>query len=269
MRSCLNAFHTEMTAQDKKSAAAEAGEEKHIDFGFHEVGESEKEEKVREVFDSVAPKYDLMNDLLSFGMHRAWKHRCIHETAIERGMKLLDIASGTGDLAIAFAKQTGAENVTATDINHEMLSFCRRRMAAEGLGCSVTQADAEHLPFRDETFDRVTVSFGIRNMTHKDRALREMFRVLRPGGRLLVLEFSKCGRLLKPFYDFYSFHFMPWLGGKIAADADSYRYLAESIRMHPDQPTFAGMMREAGFSDVKWHNLTFGICVLHIGTKEA
>ena len=215
----------------------------------------------------MATKYDLMNDVLSFGMHRGWKHRCIREAEVTRGMKLLDIASGTCDLAIAFAHRTNAENITATDINYEMLSYGRQRLEQLGLNCQVIQADAEHLPFEDNAFDRVTVSFGIRNMTHKDRALAEMLRVLKPGGKLLVLEFSKCAPLLKPFYDFYSFHFMPWLGGKIAGDADSYRYLAESIRMHPDQPTFANLMRSVGFSRVKWHNLTFGVCALHIGIK--
>ena len=205
--------------------------------------------------------------LKSFGMHRGWKHRCIREAEVTRGMKLLDIASGTCDLAIAFAHRTNAENITATDINYEMLSYGRQRLEQLGLNCQVIQADAEHLPFEDNAFDRVTVSFGIRNMTHKDRALAEMLRVLKPGGKLLVLEFSKCAPLLKPFYDFYSFHFMPWLGGKIAGDADSYRYLAESIRMHPDQPTFANLMRSVGFSRVKWHNLTFGVCALHIGIK--
>lgn len=253
-----------MTDKSKKNVS-EA--EKQIDFGFTKVDEAKKEEKVREVFDSVAPKYDLMNDVLSFGMHRGWKHRCIREAEVTRGMKLLDIASGTCDLAIAFAHRTNAENITATDINYEMLSYGRQRLEQLGLNCQVIQADAEHLPFKDNAFDRVTVSFGIRNMTHKDRALAEMLRVLKPGGKLLVLEFSKCAPLLKPFYDFYSFHFMPWLGGKIAGDADSYRYLAESIRMHPDQPTFANLMRSVGFSRVKWHNLTFGVCALHIGIK--
>lgn len=243
--------------------------EDQIDFGYSTVRENEKEEKVREVFDSVAPKYDLMNDLLSFGMHRLWKRRCIAEAQVRQGTKVLDIASGTCDLAIAFTKLAGPGCVTATDINHEMLSFGRRRIEAAGLDCSVVQADAEKLPFEDASFDVVTVSFGIRNMTHKDRALREMLRVLRPGGRLLVLEFSRCTPLLKPFYDFYSFTFMPWLGGKIAADADSYRYLAESIRMHPDQPAFAKLMTDAGFCGVKWHNLTFGVCALHVGTKAA
>ena len=196
-----------MTDKSKKNVS-EA--EKQIDFGFTKVDEAKKEEKVREVFDSVAPKYDLMNDVLSFGMHRGWKHRCIREAEVTRGMKLLDIASGTCDLAIAFAHRTNAENITATDINYEMLSYGRQRLEQLGL---------------------------------------------------------KCAPLLKPFYDFYSFHFMPWLGGKIAGDADSYRYLAESIRMHPDQPTFANLMRSVGFSRVKWHNLTFGVCALHIGIK--
>ena len=182
-------------------------------------------------------------------------------------MKVLDIASGTGDLALAFAERAGKGCVTASDINHEMLAIGAKRLAAADAGAFIVEADAESLPFENNSFDVVTVSFGIRNMTHKDRALREMLRVLRPGGRLLVLEFSRCQRWLKPFYDFYSFVFMPWAGSKIAGDGPSYRYLAESIRMHPDQKTFAGMMSEAGFTDVKWHNLTFGICALHIGTK--
>ena len=254
-----------MTKSNERKSAAD----REIDFGYSHVRESEKEERVREVFDSVARKYDLMNDLLSFGMHRLWKRRCIAEANVRQGTRVLDIASGTCDLAIAFAKLAGARSVTATDINREMLAYGRSRLVERGLDCDVVQADAERLPFEDDAFDVVTVSFGIRNMTHKDRALSEMLRVLRPGGRLLVLEFSKCVGFVKPFYDFYSFHFMPWLGGLIASDASSYRYLAESIRMHPDQPTFAGLMRDAGFDDVRWHNLTFGVCALHIGTKPA
>lgn len=252
-----------MNGNERKNA-----EDREIDFGYRHVKESEKEEKVREVFDSVARRYDLMNDLLSFGMHRLWKRRCIAEAAVHPGMKVLDIASGTCDLAIAFARRAGAENVTATDINSEMLTYGRSRLMERGLNCSVVQADAEQLPFATDSFDVVTVSFGIRNMTHKDRALREMLRVLRPGGHLVVLEFSHCAAFVKPFYDFYSFRFMPWLGGLIAADADSYRYLAESIRMHPDQETFANLMKECGFANVQWHNLTFGVCALHIGTKS-
>lgn len=237
------------------------------DFGYKMVDEDRKADEVRHVFDSVAPKYDLMNDVLSFGTHRLWKRRCIVEANVRSGMKLLDIASGTGDLAIAFAKRAGAGNVIATDINREMLSIGSKRLRNAGVPCECVVADAESLPFADESFDVVTVSFGIRNMTHKDRALSEMFRVLRPGGRLLVLEFSRCQAWLKPFYDFYSFRFMPWLGARIAGDADSYRYLAESIRMHPAQEPFAKMMEASGFVDVTWHNLTFGICALHVGVK--
>lgn len=254
-----------MEEKERKNAPSESHQ---IDFGFSRIEEDEKEARVRHVFDSVAKKYDLMNDLLSFGMHRLWKRRCIASAEVASGMKVLDIASGTCDLAMAFARLAGDENVTATDINHEMLACGRDRMRAHGIRSNAVLADAEHLPFEANAFDVVTVSFGIRNMTHKDRALREMLRVLRPGGRLLVLEFSRCSAFLKPFYDFYSFHFMPWLGGKIVSDAASYRYLAESIRMHPDQPAFAKLMTDAGFADVKWHNLTFGICALHIGKKN-
>ena len=214
------------------------------DFGFAEVKETDKEEKVREVFDSVAPKYDLMNDVLSFGMHRLWKHHTIAKAGVQKGWKVLDIASGTGDLALKFAQNAGPEGeVWATDINHEQL------------------------PFPDNTFDVVTVSFGLRNMTHKDRALREMCRVTKPGGRAMVLEFSHCDRWLAPFYDFYSFKFMPWLGSKIAGDPDSYEYLVESIRRFPAQAEVAELMKTAGFSTVTWENLTFGICALHIGRK--
>lgn len=240
---------------------------KEIDFGFDKVEEDRKVEKVKAVFDSVASKYDLLNDLLSLGLHRVWKARCIRATETKQGQKVLDIASGTCDLAIALAKRAGAGNVIATDINHEMLSVGAARMKAAGVPCPAVEADAEALPFDDGSFDVVTVSFGIRNMTHKDRALKEMFRVLKPGGRLLVLEFSRCDDWFKPVYDFYSFKFMPWLGGVVAGDAASYKYLAESIRKHPDQPTFAGMMKDAGFDNVSWKNQTFGICALHIGFK--
>lgn len=253
---------------DEKQTGGRPKEPHQIDFGYKMIDEDSKVNKVRHVFDSVAPKYDLMNDVLSFGTHRLWKARCIREARLSSGMKVLDIASGTADLAIEMAKRVGPGNVTATDINHEMLAIGAKRLHAAGYPSAVVEADAEELPFADDSFDRVTVSFGIRNMTHKDRALKEMFRVLKPGGRLLVLEFSKCAGWLKPFYDFYSFRFMPWLGAKIAGDAPSYRYLAESIRMHPAQEPFARMMTEAGFSGVRWHNLTFGICALHIGEKS-
>lgn len=254
-------------SSDSPAEKQQSGEHHQIDFGYEMIDEEKKADKVHDVFDSVAPKYDLMNDLLSFGMHRLWKHRCIQEASVVKGMKVLDIASGTGDLALAFAQRAGKGNVTASDINHEMLAIGAKRLASADAGALVVEADAENLPFEEGTYDVVTVSFGIRNMTHKERALREMLRVLKPGGRLLVLEFSKCHRWLKPVYDFYSFVFMPWIGSKIAGDGPSYRYLAESIRMHPDQKTFAGMMTDAGFVDVKWHNLTFGICALHVGTK--
>ena len=240
-----------------------------IDFGFSTVEESKKANHVREVFDSVASKYDVLNDLLSFGLHRLWKRHCIRNTKLKPGMRVLDIASGTCDLAISMAKIVGAGNVVATDINHEMLSVGERRLQACGLPCPVVEADAEALPFPDNSFDVVTVSFGIRNMTHKDRALSEMLRVLRPDGRLLVLEFSQCDRWMKPFYDFYSFKFMPWMGGLVAGDAPSYRYLAESIRMHPNQKAFAQLMTNAGFEQVRWDNLTGGICALHMGTKSS
>lgn len=255
--------------RNDQPSAGDKTSEKKIDFGYSLVDEDKKEEKVREVFDSVAPKYDLMNDLLSFGMHRLWKRRCIQTASVRAGTKVLDIASGTADLALEFARRAGKGCVVASDINHEMLSLGKKRLDAADAGASCVEADAEQLPFEDDTFDVVTVSFGIRNMTHKDLALREMLRVLRPGGRLLVLEFSKCQWWLKPFYDFYSFVFMPWAGAKIAGDSDSYRYLAESIRMHPAQKPFAEMMKTAGFESVTWHNLTFGICALHVGMKAA
>ncbi|MDY3114939.1 MAG: bifunctional demethylmenaquinone methyltransferase/2-methoxy-6-polyprenyl-1,4-benzoquinol methylase UbiE [Sutterella sp.] len=243
--------------------------DKKIDFGYSMVDEDKKANQVREVFDSVASKYDLLNDILSLGLHRLWKRQCIHAAQVTAGKKVLDIASGTCDLAMKFARLAGDNNVVASDINHEMLAIGKKRIEHEGLKCYTVEADAEHLPFQEETFDVITVSFGIRNMTHKDQALREMFRVLKPEGRLVVLEFSKCEPWLRPIYDFYSFKFMPWVGGIIANDAPSYRYLAESIRMHPDQQTFAQLMRDAGFHKVTWKNLTFGICAMHIGVKDS
>lgn len=257
-----------MQQQNKEGASSDKETHK-IDFGYQMVDEDKKVDQVREVFDSVAPKYDLLNDVLSFGMHRVWKKRCIKATEASQGQKVLDIASGTCDLAIALARRAGAGNVTATDINHEMLAVGARRLKGAGLPCPVVEADAENLPFADNSFDVITVSFGIRNMTHKDRALCEMFRTLKPGGRLLVLEFSQCAKWFKPLYDFYSFCFMPLCGGMLAGDSASYKYLAESIRMHPNQPKFAGMMKDAGFEKVTWKNFTFGICALHIGFKPA
>ena len=241
--------------------------EKKTDFGYETIDEDNKVEHVREVFNGVAAKYDLLNDIFSLGMHRLWKRVVVSEATVSSGMKVLDIASGTCDLAIKFARQAGDGNVVASDINHEMLAIGKTRMEREGYHCHAVEADAENLPFPENTFDVITVSFGIRNMTHKDRALKEMFRVLKPEGKLIVLEFSKCRPWVRPFFDFYSFRFMPWVAGLVAGEAYSYRYLAESIRMHPDQEAFAGLMTGAGFAKVHWKNLTFGICAMHVGVK--
>ncbi len=237
-------------------------------FGFKEVPEPEKAKHVAGVFDSVAPKYDLMNDVMSVGLHRLWKAFTVRQANVRPGMKVLDIAGGTGDLALAFARKAGPTGeVWLTDINGAMLAEGRNRMLDAGLMLPVAQCDAEQLPFPDDRFDIVSVAFGLRNMTHKDRALAEMRRVLRPGGKLLVLEFSRIWRPLAPLYDAYSFNVLPWLGRKIAGDADSYRYLAESIRMHPSQQELAAMMEQAGFERVEWFNLTAGVCALHVGVK--
>ncbi len=237
-------------------------------FGFTEVEESDKAGRVAGVFNSVASKYDLMNDVMSAGLHRLWKTFAVREANVRAGMKVLDIAGGTGDLAGAFAKQVGtAGQVWLTDINASMLAEGRDRLLDRGLMIPLAQCDAERLPFASATFDVVTVAFGLRNMTRKDVALAEMQRVLEPGGRLLVLEFSRVWRPIAPMYDAYSFKVLPWLGEKIAADGASYRYLAESVRVHPPQDELAEMMEHAGFDDVKWFNLTAGVCALHVGTK--
>ena len=237
-------------------------------FGFQKVDEREKAQRVKGVFDSVASKYDLMNDLMSAGMHRAWKAYTVSVADVRAGDKVLDIAAGTGDLTAAFARKAGPTGqVVHTDINLAMLTVGRDRMLDEGLALPTTVCDAEALPFRDGHFDLVSVAFGLRNMTHKERALAEMARVLRPGGRLLVLEFSKVAKPLQKPYDWYSFNVLPRLGRLVAGDADSYRYLAESIRMHPDQETLAGMMREAGLEDCRHHNLSGGIVALHKGFR--
>lgn len=242
--------------------------EKQVDFGYRAVPESEKEEDVKEVFESVAKRYDLMNDVLSFGLHRVWKRTCVSLSGATEGQKVLDIASGTCDMAIRFGEVVGKSGeVWATDINHEMIKEGTKRLKAVGCKAHVAICDCEALPFEDNYFDIAVVSFGLRNMTHKDRALKEMMRVVRPGGRVVVLEFSRCWKIFKPFYDLYSFKLMPWLGQKIAGDAESYRYLAESIRMHPDQETLAGIMEEVGLDRVTWKNMTFGVCALHIGLK--
>jgi len=237
-------------------------------FGFETVPESEKARRVRGVFSSVADKYDLMNDLMSAGLHRLWKAFTLQVAGARPGERVLDIAGGTGDLASAFRKAVGPTGeVWLTDINHAMLTRGRDRLLDEGRLGPVAQCDAERLPFPDNRFDIVTVAFGLRNMTHKEIALAEMRRVLRPGGRLLVLEFSKVWEPLAPAYDFYSFKVLPWLGEKVVKDRDSYRYLAESIRMHPDQETLKGMMEQAGLSRVDYFNLTAGVVALHRGYK--
>lgn len=235
-------------------------------FGYETVDEREKAAKVAQVFHSVAERYDVMNDLMSAGLHRVWKAFTIGRADVRPGMRVLDIAGGTGDLARAFAKRAGESGeVWLTDINASMLRVGRDRLIDDGLMTPVAVCDAERLPFPDGYFDRVSVAFGLRNMTHKDRALSEMRRVLRPGGKLLVLEFSRVAKPVAPFYDWYSFNVLPWLGKKVAGDSHSYRYLAESIRMHPDQDTLADMLRTAGLSKVQYFNLTAGMVALHEG----
>ncbi|MEK8030168.1 bifunctional demethylmenaquinone methyltransferase/2-methoxy-6-polyprenyl-1,4-benzoquinol methylase UbiE [Ideonella sp. DXS29W] len=237
-------------------------------FGYQSVDEREKAKRVKGVFDSVASKYDVMNDLMSMGLHRAWKSYTVAVANLREGDKVLDIAGGTGDLAKAFARRVGPSGqVVHTDINEAMLRTGRDRMLDDGLALPTTICDAEQLPFRTGSFDLVSVAFGLRNMTHKERALAEMARVLRDGGRLLVLEFSKVAPPLQKTYDWYSFKVLPKLGQWVAGDADSYRYLAESIRMHPDQQALRAMMKSAGFGHVDVHNLTGGVVALHVGIK--
>lgn len=237
-------------------------------FGFESVEEQEKVHKVADVFHSVANKYDLMNDLMSAGLHRAWKAFAIGQTGVRPGFRVLDIAGGTGDLTKTYAKQAGADGqVWLTDINESMLQVGRDRLLNSGQIIPIALCDAEHLPFPNNYFDRVTVAFGLRNMTHKELALTEMHRVLKPGGKLLILEFSKVWEPLQKAYDQYSFSFLPWLGKQIAGDSDSYRYLAESIRMHPDQDTLEEMVHNVGFKCVQYFNLTAGVVALHTGIK--
>jgi len=232
------------------------------------VAESEKAGKVRSVFSSVAGSYDVMNDLMSLGLHRLWKAFTVQIAGVRKGDKVLDVAGGTADLSLAFAKKVGSTGqVWLTDINHAMLSVGRDRVVDKGLLLPVAQCDAEKLPFPDNHFDVVTVAFGLRNMTHKDQAITEMRRVLKPGGRLLVLEFSKVWKPLAPAYDFYSFKLLPIMGEKVANDAESYRYLAESIRMHPDQESLKTMMEQAGLARVEYFNMSAGVVALHRGYK--
>ncbi|NLC22943.1 bifunctional demethylmenaquinone methyltransferase/2-methoxy-6-polyprenyl-1,4-benzoquinol methylase UbiE [Oxalobacter vibrioformis] len=237
-------------------------------FGYRQIDEQEKAEKVAGVFNRVARRYDLMNDLMSAGLHRAWKAFAATQAAIRKGFKVLDIAGGTGDLALSFARQAGdTGQVWLTDINESMLRLGRDKLLNQGYLVPVVTCDAEQLPFPDNYFDRVSVSFGLRNMTRKEVALSEMNRVLKPGGKLLILEFSRIWKPLQSLYDRYSFSVLPWLGRQVAQDADSYRYLAESIRMHPDQESLLQMLQEAGFVGVKYFNLTAGVAALHTGLK--
>ena len=241
-------------------------------FGFRQVAEDDKANHVAGVFTSVAQKYDVMNDLMSLGMHRLWKQFTIQISGVRAGERVLDVAGGTADLSRAFAKRVGEFSKTGgqvwlTDINSAMLKVGRDRMLDDGMLMPAAQCDAETLPFPANYFDCVSVAFGLRNMTRKKRALAEMQRVLRPGGRLLVLEFSKVWRPLESAYDVYSFKLLPWLGGKVAGDADSYRYLAESIRMHPDQEALKEMMEQAGLERVEYFNLAAGVVALHRGYK--
>lgn len=239
---------------------------KQTHFGYQQVDATEKAGRVRGVFDSVASRYDVMNDLMSGGLHRLWKHFTVGQAALRPGMRVLDLATGSGDLARAMGKKPGVE-VWMTDINAAMLAVGRDRALNDGLVLPTVQCDAEKLPFPEKSFDRVTLAFGLRNMTDKDQALREIHRVLKPGGKALVLEFSKVWEPLKRPYDAFSFGVLPVIGKLVANDAESYRYLAESIRMHPDQETLAGMFREAGFAQVQYFNLTAGVVALHQGVR--
>ena len=241
------------------------------DFGYRDVPTKEKESLVAGVFHSVASSYDVMNDLMSMGVHRMWKRFAIELSAVRRGHKVLDIAGGTGDLTLKFSRIVGdGGKVVLADINDSMLKVGRDKLADSGAVGNIeyVQANAESLPFPDNTFDCITIAFGLRNVTDKDKALRSMLRVLKPGGRLLVLEFSKTNSpALTKLYDAYSFHLLPKMGKLVANDAESYQYLAESIRMHPDQETLEGMMKDAGFVNTTYHNLTGGIVALHKGVK--
>ncbi len=237
-------------------------------FGYQTVDEGDKARRVRGVFDSVASKYDVMNDLMSGGLHRAWKAYTVMVANVQEGQRVLDIAGGTGDLALAFARKAGRTGqVVHTDINEAMLRTGRDRLLDAGVALPTVVCDAEKLPFDSGHFDLVSVAFGLRNMTHKDGALREMARVLKPGGKLLVLEFSQVAKPLRKAYDLYSFGLLPRLGQLVAGDAESYRYLAESIRMHPNQEELKGLMKVNGFGHVDFHNMTGGVVALHVGIK--
>jgi len=237
-------------------------------FGFETVDENDKAKRVAGVFTSVASKYDIMNDLMSAGLHRIWKRFAVGVSGVRPGQRVLDVAGGSADLSRLFLKEVGETGqVVLTDINNAMLRVGRDRLLDEGIATPTAQCDAEHLPFPDNYFDCVSIAFGLRNVTHKDAALREMARVLKPGGRVIVLEFSKVAKPLEKAYDLYSFKLLPRMGQLIANDADSYRYLAESIRMHPGQEELKKMMEEAGLARVEYFNLTGGVVAVHRGYK--
>ena len=239
-------------------------------FGYQTVAADDKAGLVRDVFDSVASRYDIMNDLMSAGLHRLWKRYTVAQAAARPGNVILDLAGGTGDLARAFSKKVGPDgHVVLADINAAMLRQGRTRLVDAGVAGNVTlaQVDAQHLPFSDGTFDCITMAFGLRNVTDKDAALRSMYGTLKPGGKAMILEFSEPSKAIKPAYDLYSFKVLPTLGKLIARDADSYQYLAESIRVHPDQETLKSMMEDAGFERCRYHNLCAGIVALHIGYR--
>jgi demethylmenaquinone methyltransferase/2-methoxy-6-polyprenyl-1,4-benzoquinol methylase len=256
---------------DSASASEHSKNSETTDFGFKQVNKSEKVSMVADVFHSVAAKYDVMNDLMSMGVHRLWKRYTIDSSGVKVGQRVLDLAGGTGDLAAKFSRIVGPKGqVVLADINHSMLMFGKEKLTNMGIigNIEYVQANAEKLPFPDNHFDLITIAFGLRNVTDKSAALASMFRVLKPGGRLLVLEFSKpTSEVFSKVYDTYSFHVLPRMGKLIANDAESYRYLAESIRMHPDQVTLESMMQEVGFEQTSYHNLSGGIVALHRGFK--
>jgi demethylmenaquinone methyltransferase/2-methoxy-6-polyprenyl-1,4-benzoquinol methylase len=241
---------------------------KEVDFGFSKVDEADKAARVGEVFDRVAERYDVMNDLMSLGLHRYWKTFAVSVVRPQRGERVLDVASGSGDLALALAARVGRDGeVWATDVNRKMLERGRDRLLDAGVMTPAVQCDGERLPFPAAYFDCVTVAFGLRNMTHKEAALSEMARVLKPGGRAVVLEFSQVWRPLKPLYDLYSFRVLPWLGERVVGAGEPYRYLAQSIRMHPDQATLKSMMEASGFDEVEVYNLAAGVVAVHRGIR--